>query len=61
MNRPACGDSGIASDMILPPVILTSCALQQFVPLDDKAALIRAHVWSRLADPPDTPPPVAGI
>jgi len=59
VDRPPCGNHGVTPAAILPPVILTSVALQRFVLLDDSAPPIEARACPRLADPPDTPPPIA--
>ncbi len=57
--RPPCGNHGVTSATILPPVILATVPIQRVTLLDHSAPPIRTHSCTRLTEPPDTPPPIA--
>jgi hypothetical protein len=59
LARAACGNHSIMPATALPPMILPAALARTFVPVIEPASL-RDPTWrGRLADPPDTPPPIA--
>lgn len=61
MARPPCGNHGVTTATVLPPVILTAAPVQHVVTLGAAAPPIQPQRCGRLADPPDTPPPRAAV
>ena len=57
VGRPPCGNHGVSAN-ILPPVILTARPLARVTPIDQSVPPLGACWSNRLADPPDTPPPI---
>jgi hypothetical protein len=56
--RPPCGNHGAVSATVLPPMILPSAAPRLIVAGAERAPLSSTATHRRLADPPDTPPPI---
>jgi hypothetical protein len=56
--RPPCGNHGVSPANVLPPVILTARPLQRVTPIDQSVPPLGACWSNRVADPPDTPPPI---
>jgi hypothetical protein len=59
LGRATCGNHGIMSATVLPPMILPAAQPRVMVAVVDAAPPPDPTGRGRLADPPDTPPPIA--
>jgi hypothetical protein len=59
LGRATCGNHGIMSVTVLPPMILPAAQPRVVVAVADSAPLSDPTSYGPLADPPDTPPPIA--
>jgi hypothetical protein len=56
--RAACGNHGLMPATALPPMLLPAVQPRLIVPVADTAPAAIATLSGRLAEPPDTPPPI---
>ena len=56
--RAACGNHGLMPATVLPPMLLPAAQPRLIVPVGDSAPSAVATLSGRLAEPPDTPPPI---
>lgn len=59
LGRATCGNHGIMPATVLPPMILPAAQARVFVAVVEAAPPSNPTRGGRLADPPDTPPPIA--
>ena len=58
LGRATCGNHGIMPATVLPPMILPAAQPRVIVAMAGAAPLSDPTRCGRLADPPDTPPPI---
>lgn len=58
LGRATCGNHGIMPATVLPPMILPAAQPRLIVAMADAPPLSNPAHCGRLADPPDTPPPI---
>jgi hypothetical protein len=58
LGRPACGSHASIAGMAMPQMILPAAPPAQMIPERRAGDVVRYSAHDRLADPPDTPPPI---
>ena len=58
VTRPPCGNHAVISGRAVPPMILPDALPQQVVTLAERNPSVDLSPHARLADPPDTRPPI---